>query len=76
MVGGDGPECGFDESPQLQKHEGKSLSRIRDLRIFRSVVETPEVFMMNLKSIKHPQSIKGLVVNRMVKSIESEIYNE
>ena len=76
MAETDGPECEADESPQLHTKQGKNKSRIKDLRLFRSVVDTPEVFMMNLKSIKHPQSIKGLVVKRMVKSIESEIYNE
>ena len=76
MVGADGLECEADESPQLNKQQGKNLNRIRDLRLFRSVVDTPEVFMMNLRSIKHPQSIKGLVVQRMVNSVESEIYNK
>ena len=76
MVGADGLECEADESPQLNKQQGKNLNRIRDLRLFRSVVDTPEVFMMNLRSIKHPQSIKGLVVQRMVNSVESEIYKK
>lgn len=76
MVGADGPDCEADESPQLNKQQGKNLNRIRDLRLFRSVIDTPEVFMMNLRSIKHPQSIKGLVVQRMVNSVESEIYNK
>lgn len=55
-------------------HELKQLNKISDLRIFRSVVEQPEMYMMNLRNRRQPQSIKGLVTERLINPVETEVY--
>jgi hypothetical protein len=74
-----GRESQVDASPTMHlpnNTQRQHLNHIRELRIFKSVVETPEVYMMNLRSTRQPQSIKALVTQRLVQSIESDIYKK
>ena len=58
--------------PIVNSEVGKHLEHIRRLKIFKNLIESPVAFRSVVKSTKQPQSIRSIVTQRLVSSIESD----